>query len=361
MNKNRSSQILIAPLDWGLGHTSRCIPIVHHLVQSGHQPLFAGNSAQIAFIVSVFPSIETIHLDGYDIQYSKVDLLNKSTIAAQIPKITTAIAREHEWLSTLLKERPIQGIISDNRYGLYNESTSSVIITHQLQILTGMGAWANQQMHQMHLQRLQPFQQIWIPDVASTPNLSGQLGHVATHLPNSHYIGPLSQFSILNQSTTATNDHILVLLSGPEPQRSKLEGMLLKQLQNASKPVVLVSGTQHTTAINHPNIQHINISSGAELYALMQAAQYVICRSGYSTLMDLAYTGKPALLIPTPGQTEQAYLAEQMALMGPFATKQQQNLHIDDISIPTSKDLGIPKEAFYQHIAIIDNWLINLG
>lgn len=330
-------------------------------MQSGHQPLFAGNKAQIAFIVSVFPSIETIHLDGYDIQYSKVDLLNKGTIAAQIPKITTAIAREHEWLSKLLKERPIHGIISDNRYGLYNESVSSVIITHQLQILTGMGAWANQQLHQMHLQRLQPFHQIWIPDVATTPNLSGQLGHVATQPPNSHYIGPLSQFSILNQNTPTTNDHILVLLSGPEPQRSKLEGILLKQLQNTSKPVVLVSGSQQSTAISHPNIQHIHISSGSELYALLQAAQYVICRSGYSTLMDLTYASKPALLIPTPGQTEQAYLAEQMALMGPFALQQQQSLQIHDITIPTSSNLGITKDAFYHHIAILDNWLNTLG
>lgn len=361
MNKNRSSQILIAPLDWGLGHTSRCIPIVHHLLQRAYQPLFAGNQAQIAFIVSVFPGIETIHLDGYDVQYSKVDFLNKSTIAAQIPKITSAITREHEWLSQLLTNRPIQGIISDNRYGLHNKKIPSVIISHQLQILTGMGAWANLQAHQLHLQRLHPFQQIWIPDVATVPNLSGQLGHVPDLPPNSYYIGPLSQFSILNQSTTPTNDHILVLLSGPEPQRSKLEGILIKQLQNASKPVVLVSGTKQSTTISHPNIQHIHISSGSELYALLQGAQHVICRSGYSTLMDLTYASKPALLIPTPGQTEQAYLAEQMALNGPFAMQQQQSLQIHDITIPASSNLGITKDAFYHHRAILDNWLNTLG
>ncbi|RYD55536.1 MAG: glycosyl transferase family 28 [Sphingobacteriales bacterium] len=322
MGIRNPKKILVAPLDWGLGHTTRCAPIIRHLLHAGHDVTVAGNAAQTNWLSGSFPGIRTIPLDGYNIRYGRTRRGLIGSILRQIPHILKTISREHQWLLQVQKDEQFDGIISDNRYGLHHPEVPSVIMTHQLQIHTGMGLAADSLLRSMHYRYLQRFSECWVVDVPGQPNLSGSLAHPPVMPANGKYIGLLSQLDPARQQ--AAEKHLLVLLSGPEPQRSLLSDLLWQQVQGYDGSVAFVEGgddISSRTSIPSHITYYTRITKDA-LQPLLTNAGMVVCRSGYSTLMDLACLGKKAILIPTPGQTEQEYLgrylqAEQVYLSMP--------------------------------------------
>jgi uncharacterized protein (TIGR00661 family) len=325
-------KILIAPLDWGLGHTSRCIPLIQLLLQSGHEVVLAAEGAAAVLLQSNFPQLELLNLEGYRVRYSKKRRWVRWSIMAQLPRILKCIRNEREWLSNLLSERKFDLVISDNRYGLYHSQVPNIILTHQLQIKTGWGLVADNILRRAHYRMLNRFQEIWIVDTNELTGFSGDLAHPVTVPSKAHYIGILSQF--LNKPKPAneavpSSTHILLLLSGPEPMRGQLEALLLKQA--TSLPDIhftLVAGNPkgEKPASIPRNVRFYLYLNAADLYAAMQKAKLVVCRSGYSTIMDLLVLQKKALLVPTPGQTEQEYLATHLKECGYFDTVSQQKL-----------------------------------
>ena len=328
MPKNNFKRLLIAPLDWGLGHTARSVPIIRWLRLSGHHVVFAGNEWQRAFIDSSIAGIETIHINGYDVRYGTQKGWEKAALIAQIPRLQKAIKAEHAWLQKAAAEIRPDAIISDNRYGLWHTGIPSVIITHQLQVQTGAGSIITRAIQKAHYRYLQHFGAVWVPDVAASPGLAGALSHCPSLPANTTYIGLLSQFEA--PAATVAGNHLLVLLSGPEPQRSLLADVLLQQLRHYAGKVVFVAGS-YSAAQPHGLPEHMEYhatATGARLEAFIRDASLVVCRSGYSTLMDLVRLRKKALLIPTPGQTEQIYLAKSLQKRGIYPYAQQHGLKL---------------------------------
>ncbi len=334
MVTNKPKHILIAPLDWGLGHTSRCVPIIRYILSLGHIPLVAGNDSQRSFIEETFGNIEIIHLNGYNISYSGWNMLAQMGMLSQMPRILKTIKEEHQWLVKLCGERQIDGIISDNRYGLYHPGIPSVILTHQLQVRTGLGNIPDRAVQILHYQHLERFSETWIVDAQGIPNLGGKLSHPSSLPAHTTYSGLLSRFENDGEpglESDSAFSPLVILLSGPEPQRSTLSRILWQQAIHYKGKVVFIEGSDSVIpppAIP-PAISYYKRLTDERLAPLLRSAGMVICRSGYSTLMDLVTLRKKAILIPTPGQTEQEYLGRHLHKEGIFYCTKQKGFDIN--------------------------------
>lgn len=307
-------KILVAPLDWGLGHATRCLPIINYLLTKNHKVVIATEGKCRKLIESNFPELEILPLRGYRINYSEKKIGFAFKIIRQIPKILKSIRNEKKWLKKIQKEHQFDLIISDNRYGLTIPEVVCIILTHQVNIQTGLGAFSNLFLAKMNTYFLEKFHACWIVDFSGKNGLSGKLGHPKTIPSNSKYIGILSQFEIINEPKIRVEERkeILILLSGPEPMRSVLEEKLIQQLNVLPQyDFILVAGVPNGNSPDNllPNIQYHTFLPAFQLKNIIENSKLIICRSGYSTLMDLMFLRKNALLIPTPGQTEQEYLA----------------------------------------------------
>ena len=306
--------ILIAPLDWGLGHATRCIPVISYLVAIGCEVIIAVEGRQEAILKMEFGSLKFVKLRGYRLHFGKNSLSTILKIISQIPGIGLRIRYENQWLDEFLRHVRVDAVVSDNRYGLFSSKIPSVIITHQLTIKTPFGGWIDNFTRYLNYRLINKFSECWVPDYPGRENLAGELSHPAKMpaIPV-HYLGLLSRiFKIPPQNT----NHLLILLSGPEPQRSMLEKMLLQQLTAYPHSVILVRGLPGETKLpvtNNKNLQvHNHLSSGL-LNQVMNDSRFIISRSGYSTVMDMMRLEKRCIYIPTPGQSEQEYLAAYLA------------------------------------------------
>ncbi|MFT4062397.1 MAG: glycosyltransferase [Edaphocola sp.] len=331
----RTYKILIAPLDWGLGHTTRCIPIIKQLLAAGHTVVAAAVGGPAKLLEANFPRLRILPLEGYRITYSRSPRTFSLKIMAQIPKILRAIKKERLWLDTLLKSEHFDLVISDNRYGLHTTTLPCWIMTHQLQIQTGMGRLADRVLQRLHHGLLRKFYRCLVVDDMDKNTLAGKLAHAAK-LPMQacSFTGCLSQFSGMDKGSGSVRPHeILILLSGPEPMRGRLEKILLAQARALKQyHFHFVAGKAQTTreAAIAPHINYYASCNAAQLLPMLQSAAMVVCRSGYSTIMDLAMLQKKALLIPTPGQTEQEYLANYLSGKKYFFSSSQQDISLQE-------------------------------
>lgn len=324
-----SKRILVAPLDWGLGHTTRCIPIIEYLSALGHQVIFAGNERQLSYMSASSKKLQLIHLEGYDVRYARSKAGFMVGIFKQIPRLVNKIKEERAWLERAIKEYNIDVVISDNRYGLYNEQCHSIIMTHQLQPISGLGRIVDDMVRKTHYKYLSKFDACWVVDTKERKGLAGKMSQ-PKRVPNHvKYIGWLSQLA----SIDASDNHIAIVLSGPEPQRTLLSNKLWDQATKLTEKVVFVEGSEK--AIDKYDIpDHITYYkrlTKEELGKVMRGASVVICRSGYSTIMDLVKLEKKAVLIPTPGQTEQEYLAKTLNKAGIFMAAKQRTLSLSKL------------------------------
>jgi len=302
----RQPRILVSPLNWGLGHASRCVPIIRELLKQGVDVVIGAEEHPKALLNQEFPSLEAIEFPGYQITYPSGGNMAVHMLKI-MPKILNGIKKEHAFLMEVVKEYGIDGIISDNRFGLYHDQIPSVFITHQVMIKSPYGEALIQKLNGRFMNK---YTTVWIPDFEGEENLSGDLAHQYSTPPHAQYIGPLSRFEQLSEPDNYTYD-VLAVISGPEPQRTLFQHILQTELEMANVKALMVLGKADTpieqeiegiTIRNHLNAEELNQA--------FQQSKIVIARSGYSTLMDLAATGKRAILIPTPGQTEQEYLAD---------------------------------------------------
>ncbi len=311
VNKKR---MFVSPLDWGLGHASRLVPIISELRKQGHFILLGTEPKTAAFLKEIFPDILHIQLKGYGIKYGKNKIHWK--LLLQIPQIKLAILREHFHLRKIVKEYQIDTVISDSRFGLWHKKTQNIIVSHQLQILYPQKMWVyGKLLNLTNRLLLNRFDVCLIPD-DENHRFSGLLSQNKA-INTQQFIGLLSRFSLQNKnSTTIQNYDLVFVFSGPEPQRTIFEENVINQLKNTLYSALLISGqpeknySQQLTA----NIKKVSHLSDNEFAVTLQQANIVFSRSGYSSLMDYAALGlKQIVLIPTKGQTEQEYLAEKFS------------------------------------------------
>ena len=340
METKSAKRVLICPLDWGLGHATRCIPIIEEFKNRGCEIFIASSGQALSLLKTEFPVVEFDELPPYNPHYSSL-LPMPLSMALQIPRLLNVIKKEHRVLEGIIEKRKIDLVISDNRYGCWSKKVLSVFITHQINIIVPW--YAKRMVNEFNKKCIVRFSFCWIPDWQGEQSLAGSLSKSSNQ--NIRYLGPLSRFKKIESKTIRYN--IIAIISGPEPQRSEFEKLLRMQLiewsissndapnvpdtltqirchdtSKVSDPLwtpnvpytskrkcLLVKGIPSDSTIKIGVIDEVDFLNAADLNKMIAESDIVICRSGYSTLMDLAKIGKKAILVPTPGQTEQEYLA----------------------------------------------------
>ncbi|RTY70537.1 glycosyltransferase [Flavobacterium sp. LB2P53] len=327
LNANQQT-ILIAPLNWGLGHATRCIPIIKALLENNYIPIIASDGIALALLKKEFPTVQTLELPSYQIEYAKNGAHFKWKLLKNSPKMLEAIWEEKKIIKKWISKYRIDGIISDNRLGVFSKKIPSVFITHQLNVMTGNTTWITSKIHQ-HI--IKKYTECWVPDLAGSINLTGKMGHVDDPNLKIRYIGPLSR---LQKKLVPKKYDLMIILSGPEPQRGLLEDSLKKEIARYRGNVVFIEGKIETeqivTQINP--VTYYNYMNSSQLEQAFNESEMVLCRSGYTTIMDLAQLRKKAFFIPTPGQYEQEYLARKLKKEGLVPYANQDDFKIENLS-----------------------------
>jgi hypothetical protein len=328
------------------------VPVVRSLLAAGARVTLAGTGAVSRLLSAEFPQLELLHLEGYGIRYPRKGRYFAAYLLSQLPRVYNAISAEKAWLERHLSARRWDWVISDNRYGLHHPSLKSILVTHQLYPRSGLAWLPDDLLHRVHRRLMRPFDEIWVPDLAGGEGLSGRLSHPPPGDLPVTYIGPLSR---LLPGTTGLpegltpGEYFLALVSGPEPQRSIFEQAIREEAGSLHVPVVLVRGLPGLEQADGWSGQVLSMrhASPELLSAMISQAGWILCRSGYSTLMDLARMGRTAMLVPTPGQPEQEYLARHMETMGWFPQMRQESLSLAGIMDRLSSFTGrIPDSGF---------------
>ncbi len=335
-----TKNILVAPLNWGLGHATRCIPIINNLISEGYNPILASDGLALELLKKEFPELKTIELPSYQIEYPKKGKDFNWKMFKNSPKMLKAIIGEKKVVKKLVKELNLCGIISDNRLGVRSKKVPSVFITHQLNVISGSLSWIT---NQLHWNIISKFDECWVPDFKSKPNLTGKLGHLKKSNFNIKYIGVLSRFE---KNEISMVYDLMVLLSGPEPQRSILEEKLTAEVAKFKGKVVFVKGVVCEEQVSETidNITFFNFMTSKTLEKTINESKIILCRSGYTTIMDLAKLEKKAFFIPTPGQGEQEYLAQKLKANKMVPTTNQDEFVIENLSeVALYNGLSVPE------------------
>ena len=344
-------KILVAPLNWGLGHASRCVPLVHRFLDEGHEVILGGDGESLTLLRKHFPKLRYVYLAPLNLRYSKGHRQVGAMLCA-LPKLLGWMIKDHAILRSVLREEHIDQIVSDNRFGLYLSNSPKdglsvkrsisetvcqakpvcIYLTHQLHIMLPKGwKWLEPLAARLHARIYTRYNKVWVPDYADPDkSLAGELSHLDNVQRDNvqctiEYIGPLSRFSRSVQGASGTAKYeVVAVMSGLEPQRTMLEKELLARYQDATQTVLIVQGLMHrpNTRIQRGKITIVPHVDDAELATALKGAKHIIARSGYSTIMDLNALGLLSVgetggskegplieLIPTPGQPEQEYLS----------------------------------------------------
>ena len=332
-------KIIIAPLNWGLGHATRCVPIIKELQKSNFTPVIASDGTALQFLIKEFPSLEFFELPSYKISYGR-NL--KWSLILKIPTIVRAVHKERLLIQEYVHQNPnVVGIISDNRFGCYYTKIPSVYITHQLNVLSGFLTPVTSFFHRRVIRK---YNECWIPDEENSV-YSGKLSRSSKNL-NQKYIGVLSRFK---KQELPQDIDVLILLSGPEPNRTQLEIKLTSIFKTSSKKVYLIQGvvekTQKTTKENQLTI--VNFMLTKQLEHTLNLSKMVICRAGYSSVLDLVSLRKKALLIPTKFQNEQEYLAKYLQQKGYFSFVKERKVNKKTLNVfPEFTPANYQKKVF---------------
>ena len=305
-------KILVAPLDWGLGHATRCIPVINALLKKNIIVEIGGSGPSLSLLKQTFPSLNFHTLPGTEIKYPD-DYWGSIQILRQAGNFIASIKKEKMFLDNFLINNKFDAIISDNRYGLYSDKLHCILITHQLKLKLPSSLRLFDFLIQNTLTNyINKFDRCWIPDYAGRNNLSGSLSHISNFDKTKQFIGPLSRFHNLKDDIKIDLDfNLLAIISGPEPQRTIFEKLIETQSRKYNISTLIIQGIPglKNNLINDGLIKKISYADHIFIKSATEKTDGIIARAGYSTIMDLVALKKSALLVPTPGQTEQEYLA----------------------------------------------------
>lgn len=303
-----TNHILVSPLDWGLGHATRCIPLINYFLECGKNVSIAGNGPSLELLKLEYPQLTFFEIPGFQVAYPRNKHLFIVKLAFQSPRIFSIIKRENRAILNILDQQNIDLIVSDNRYGCRSTNCRSVFLGHQLNLALPKSLnWVSA----LNKKLIRKFDECWVPDFEGIENLSGTLSHGNNGI-KLNYLGPLSRFEKSTQKPKFKYK-FLALLSGPQPQKSIFKNLLENQFYSRDFQVAFALGNPGNLEFwSEKNISYYGHLKGRELNDLILESEYIICRSGYSSIMDLQKLNKPAFIIPTPGQTEQEYLGNYL-------------------------------------------------
>lgn len=338
---------LVAPLNWGLGHASRCVALVRRLLASGDDVVIGGDGESLVLLRQHFPELRYVELAPLELRYSRGNSQMWAMLAS-IPKVLRWMIHDHRRLQEIQRVEQFDRIVSDNRFGCWVDDdvdvdvdvdvdddggVVTVYMTHQVHICLPCGwQWADGVASRIHACVYNKYKELWIPDYEEEErSLAGRLSHGERGKREmgkgkrgmEKYIGPLSRFESLDVARIKTAEpayDVVAVLSGLEPQRTMLEETIRSwAVRTPEERVLIVRGKVRSANENvdvdvdddvDGNVVMVDSMGDEELARVMMGAKRIIVRSGYSTIMDLACLGllDKAELIPTPGQSEQEYL-----------------------------------------------------
>jgi uncharacterized protein (TIGR00661 family) len=357
-----NSTILVAPLDWGLGHATRCIPLINYLLSLNCKVIIAASNGQEKLLKQEFPHLKFVNLSGYKIQYTKEQRFFALKILLQLPKILKAVQSEKKWLNEFISKNKIDAVISDNRYGLHHSTIPCVFITHQLTVKAPF-VFAEKVIQIFNYRFINKFNQCWVPDYNNKPNIAGILSH-PKKLPviPVKYLGGISRFK--GEGYAAKEYELLIVISGPEPQRTVFEKKMMAELQSFKGKVLFVRGLPgwEQALPSSESITFKNHLSALEMEDAFTKSEYVISRTGYTTVLDICKLRTKAILVPTPGQTEQEYLAKHLKQQGWCLTFRQDNFNLKEaLQKASTSPFSIPHMQMDEYQKVLFNFVNILG
>ncbi len=317
----------MAPLNWGLGHATRCIPIIEALIRYKFEPILAGDGASLELLRQEFPELAYYELPSTKVVYAEKGRYLKYKLLLQTPKLLNTVSLEKKHIQEIHKTENLSGIISDNRFGVRSDDIPSVYITHQINVLSGSTSALSTKLHQKIISK---FTECWIPDDESN-GLAGELSKPGKVTIPLKYIGPLSRLICQQQKKKWD---IVAVLSGPEPQRGLLEKKIKEELRSYPGKSLLIQGIvkSQQSLRSEGNLTIVNFMLHQELSNAIEQGEIILSRSGYSSIMDLSAMRAKAFLIPTPGQFEQEYLAKYLQQKGYTDFSDQASFHIGKLA-----------------------------
>lgn len=355
---SKKKRILVSPLNWGLGHATRSVPVINELLRQNADVIIASDGDALFLLRKEFPDLPFISLPPYGVRYRRKNMFINMLV--QTPRIVKAAISEHQMIQEYVKTQQLDCIISDSRFGVRSNAVKSILLTHQLKIqvnsnprnriLKPVYEVGSILINKINSGIIKKFDECWVPDNKSEVNLSGDLSHSNSDLLENkvsvRFIGLLTR---MLQKTVERKYDAVAVLSGPEPQRSILEEIIIRQCKMIpDKNFLLIQGvtTKNQTYKPSDNIEVIPLLSGEQLNHAVLSADVYIGRPGYTTLMDLAVLRKPAILVPTPGQTEQIYLSQRLSEKGIFYFQDQDNLSVSRSLSHISNSQTMPEGLF---------------
>lgn len=337
-------KILVAPLDWGLGHATRIVPIVEALQSEGHEVILAADKRPFDFLAARFPQVKIVRCAGYDITYPE-----NGNLLLHIMKNSVgfyqAVESEQRIATELANEFNAEVIISDNRLNFRADGRRNIYITHQLNIKAGVLSPVATAMHKKYYSK---FDEVWVPDNNSTANISGILGHSTNCEVPLFYLGPQTRFASMEKRDIPSHGKVVVILSGPEPQRTLFENIVVAELIRTGINAIVLQGIPGKATVNYSasNIELVSHMNDEDMLRIIAGSEVVISRSGYSTLCDLAQMGKRLIVVPTPGQTEQEYLADKHAAENLLVKAEQSDFNLTECleKVKITQPFSIPVE-----------------
>lgn len=321
--------VFVAPLSWGLGHATRDMPLIETFLRHGHRVTIGTSGPALHLLRREFPACDFVDFPDYPAPYTRSRFF-VARFAAFVPAMLAAIRREHLFFTRWLAGHPCDLVVSDNRFGVYAPGRPSFFISHQLRFHVPAPLWPAGGLseffngaHHRH------FTRVIVPDNADPARrLSGRLSinRRSERAGRVFFAGILCAADAGRVPAGAADIDYLALVSGPEPQRRELERIVLAQVPRLPGRKVIVLGRPAEEFARRPGRRTLVLAhaSRPRLNRLMRRARFVIARPGYTTMMELAELGlRHALFIPTPGQTEQEYLARYYRRRGWFLSRSQ--------------------------------------
>ncbi len=314
--------ILISPLNWGIGHATRLVPIIKYL-QKKHKIILTADGNSLKFLNTEFPELTILSAPSLNVRYTKNSRFLPLKILSYLPKFIIFYFENYYFVKKIEKSTKIDLIIADNRFGFFSKRTKSVFITHQIKIKA-----RNKIMQDIifiiNKINIEQFNECWIADNPKKFNLSGELSDCSKIKIPCKKIGILSRFPTKKTSNHTDKYEIIAIISGPEPQRTILQNKITEILLKTNKKSLIISGLLASKKIKKlKNITIVNHLNTSDFQQVILNSEIIISRAGYSSIMDLVTLKKTAILIPTPEQTEQEYLANYLHKNKLFYTVEQ--------------------------------------
>ena len=356
-------KILVAPLDWGLGHATRCVPIVKEFLRQGAEVELAVVKANAGFFREVFPELRQRVAPGYNVVYPKYGFNMALWLLKNSAHLNAVMRYEKRYAEEMVERHGYDVLFSDNRFAFFSKKAYSVYMTHQRRIafppalaaFEGVGI-------RWHRARMRNFDEVWVPDVETAPGYAGALSHLPSRgerasfgvggAPVVRFVGPLSRFdapcsgaSRVAGSLNAGKYRVVAVISGVEPARTQFENRLRDILRDVPGEHLMILGKpqaprRHWT---EGNIEFVTHLPTGEFARAVRDADWVISRGGYSTVMDMAYLGAKCVFVPTPGQYEQVVLARDLATAGYAVSIPANRLSVESLLDAFNKNVALPR------------------